>query len=221
MAKMHDVDLASKIDYTLLKPIVNSDQIKKLCREAIDHGFAAVCVPPYFVRQAHLFLESTKVNVVTVIGFPFGYSDMMVKVEEVKHAIEDGADELDVVMNFSAFLSGNDSIVLKEIQSITTLAHLRGKIVKWIIETGILSKDQIGRACRLASEAEVDFVKTSTGFNGEGATVETVKMLRKILPAKIQIKASGGIKTRKQAMDLIKAGADRIGTSSGVELVGS
>ena len=218
---LEERDIASKIDHTLLKPDTNSEKIKILCSEAIEYGFAAVCIPPYFVFQAKNLLAETKVKLATVIGFPLGYSHSLIKVEEAKRAMADGADELDVVMNFAAFFSGNDKEVLKEIQSITQLAYLKSKTVKWIIETGILSEENIIRACNLAVKAEVDYVKTSTGFTGPGATVEMVELLRYLLPKKIKIKASGGINTRKQTLELIQAGADRIGTSSALQIIGS
>jgi deoxyribose-phosphate aldolase len=214
-------ELAAKIDHTLLRPETTSEKVKTLCLEAIEYGFAAVCIPPFFVSQAKDFLGESNVKLATVIGFPFGYSHSLIKVEEAKRAMEDGTDELDVVMNFGAFFSGNDKEVLKEIQSITQLANLKHKTVKWIIETGILSEEEIKRACILAVKAEVDYVKTSTGFNGGGATVEVVKLLRSVLPKKMLIKASGGIKTREQALDLIRAGADRIGTSSSLQIISS
>jgi deoxyribose-phosphate aldolase len=212
-------DLISKIDHTFLKIDTTSEKVKTLCSEAMEYSFAAICIPPYFISQARNHLNESKVKLATVIGFPLGYSHSLIKVEEAKRAMEDGADELDVVMNFAAFFSGNEKELLKEIQSITQLAHLKGKVVKWIIETGILSDDQIRHVCMLAVKAEVDYVKTSTGFNGTGATVEVVTLLRKLLPKTIRIKASGGIKTREQALDLIDAGADRIGTSSSLQII--
>lgn len=212
-------ELVSRIDHTLLKSDTTSEKIKLLCIEAIENNFFAVCIPPYFVSQAKNFLDQSNVKVATVIGFPFGYSHSLIKVEEAKRAMEDGADELDVVMNFGAFFSRNDKDVLKEIQSITQLADLRHKTVKWIIETGILSHEDIERACSLAVRAEVNYVKTSTGFNGEGATPEVIELLRSLLPKNILIKASGGIKSREQAMELIYAGADRIGTSSSLQII--
>jgi deoxyribose-phosphate aldolase len=217
---METNQVASRIDHTLLKPNTTLEKIKILCSEAIEHGFATVCVPPCFVTQAEQFLEGSKVKLGTVIGFPFGYSNSLIKVEEAKRAMEDGADELDVVMNIASFFSGNDKEILKEIQSITQLAHLKGKQVKLIIETGLLSNNDIRNVCSIAIKAEVDYVKTSTGFNGEGATVEVIELLRDLLPKKIKIKASGGIKTRGQAEALIAAGADRIGTSSSLQIVG-
>lgn len=169
--------------------------------------------------NAFSILENSKVKIATVIGFPLGYSNAYIKVEEAKRAMEDGAHELDVVMNLAAFYSGNDKDVLKELQSITQLAHLRGKTVKLIIEAGMLSESELKRACALAVKAEVDYVKTSTGFAGSGATVEMIEVIRELLPKKIKIKASGGIKTRKQMMQLIEAGADRIGTSSAMQII--
>ena len=214
-------DIASKIDHTLLKPDTTLQQINKLCEEAMTHGFATVCIPPYFVRNAFQVLEDTKVKIATVIGFPLGYSSAYIKVEEAKRAMEDGAHELDVVMNLAAFFSGNEKEVLKEIQSITQLAHLRGKLVKLIIETALLSEADLKRACSLAVKGEVDYVKTSTGFLGSGATASIIEQLRELLPKKIKVKASGGIKTRKQLMELVEAGADRIGTSSALEIIES
>ena len=215
---METKEIASRIDHTYLKPDATTEKITLLCQQAIEEGFAAVCVPPYFVTLAEKNLTD-KVKLSTVIGFPLGYSHSLIKVEEAKRAMEDGADELDVVMNLAAFFSGNDKDVLKETQSITQLAHLRRKQVKWILETSLLNEEQIKRACSLAVKAEVDYVKTSTGFTGGGATVEIMKMLRELLPKKIKLKASGGIKTREKAEALILAGADRIGTSSSLEIV--
>lgn len=216
---METKDIAARIDHTFLKPDTTTEKIKALCLEATENRFAAVCVPPYFVTQARQFLEDSRVKLATVIGFPLGYTHSLIKVEEAKRAMEDGADELDVVMNLAAFFSGNDKDVLKEIQSITQLAHLKSKQVKWIIETGLLSANEIRNACSIAIKAEVDYVKTSTGFSGGGATVEVVELLRSLLPKKISIKASGGIKSREQAEALINAGADRIGTSSSIQIV--
>lgn len=213
------MEISGYIDHTLLKPQTTVDQIKTLCREAAEHHFAAVCVPPSFVAQAKRFLGDSAVKLATVIGFPLGYTHPLIKVEEAKRAMEDGADELDVVMNLSAFFSGNEKDVLKEIQSITQVAHLKGKTVKWIIETGLLTEAQIKETCAIAVKAEVDFVKTSTGFLGEGATPQVIQMLRKLLPKEIRIKASGGIRMREQAEALIAAGADRIGTSSSIHIV--
>ncbi|MCY7410624.1 MAG: deoxyribose-phosphate aldolase [Chitinophagales bacterium] len=217
---METKDIASKIDHTLLKPDTTTEKIKILCSEAVENNFVAVCVPPYFVSIVKEFLSGSKVKLATVIGFPLGYNNSLIKVEEAKRAMEDGADELDVVINLAAFFSGNEKTLFHEIESITQIAHLKSKQVKWIIETALLNEKQIKQCCELAVKAEVDFVKTSTGFNGGGATVEVIELLRKLLPPQIKIKASGGIKTREQAIAIINAGADRIGTSSSLTIIG-
>jgi deoxyribose-phosphate aldolase len=219
VTRMEAKELAAYIDHTLLKADSTVERIKNVCHEAREYHFAAACVPPCYVTQARQWLEGSKVKLATVIGFPLGYSHSLIKVEEAKRAMEDGADELDVVMNLAAFFSGNDKEVIKEIQSITQLAHLKGKVVKWIIETGLLAPNDIRRACAMAVKAEVDYVKTSTGFNGDGATIEAVELLHSLLPKNIRIKASGGIKTRQQAEAFISAGASRIGTSSSIQIV--
>jgi deoxyribose-phosphate aldolase len=207
------------IEHTLLKPDTSRDQITRLCEEAISYKFVAVCIPPYFVRYAKDLLEKSQVKVVTVVGFPLGYSSIPGKVEETKRAIEDGADEIDTVMNIVAFKSGDYGQTKDSIESLTTLCRLKNKILKVIIETCLLNDDEIIKACEICAEAGADYVKTSTGFIGEGAKIDHIKLMRKILPVKIKIKASGGIKDRDFALDLIQAGADRIGTSSGVKIV--
>ncbi len=213
------MNFASVIDHTILKPDCSIDDIKKVCSEAITHQFAAVCVPPYFIKDAARLLEGEKVKVSTVIGFPMGYSATPSKVEEIKRAINDDIDELDVVINIAAVKSGHWNHVKNDIDSITIAAHLKGKIIKIILETTLLTEDEIKTLCAICNEKGVDFVKTSTGFNGPGATKEMVRFLKDNLSPKIKIKASGGIKTKEQAEALIKAGADRLGTSSGLDLV--
>lgn len=217
--KIKELDLALKIDHTLLKPDVTMDQIKKLCEEAMEYGFVAVCVPPLFVQDVAKIVKGSGVKVATVIGFPFGYSATSAKVEEAKNAFDNGAKEIDVVMNVTAFKNQRWNYVKNDIQSVTTAAHLQNKIIKVIIESGVLTEEEILRACEICTEAEVDFVKTSTGFNGPGASIEVVKLMRANLPENIKIKASGGIRTRDFAESLIEAGADRLGTSTSVNLI--
>lgn len=212
-------EIASKIDHTLLKPDTMKKDIDRLCEEAVEYGFAAVCIPPLFIQDAVKNLKETDVKVATVIGFPFGYNATAAKVEEAKNAFDNGADEIDMVINIAAVKNGRWSFVKNDIQSVTTIAHLHNKIVKVIIETGMFSDEDIKKACELCSEAEADYVKTSTGFNGEGASVEMIGKLRSYLPSSIRIKASGGIQTMDFAEKLIKAGADRLGSSSGVKIV--
>lgn len=211
--------LERHIDHTLLKPDCTGSQIKELCAEAIDHNFAAVCVPPYYVKDAANLLEKHDVKVATVIGFPLGYASTPSKVEEIKRAIDEGADEMDAVINLCAVKNANWNYLRNEIESLATVCHIRGKIVKVILETGLLSRDEIIKICGLVTEAKADFVKTSTGFNGPGASVEVVQLLRQQLPASIKIKASGGIKDRQAAEQLIAAGASRIGTSASLALL--
>lgn len=211
--------LAAYIEHTLLKPTTTRQEIEQHCKEAIQYGFFGVCVPPYYVATAKNCLKGKKVKIITVAGFPLGYSTLPVKAEAVKRAIADGADEVDVVINLAALKSGQWNHVRDEINSLATLCRLHGKIVKVIIETAVLEQSEMEEACQICAEAGVDFVKTSTGFTGGGATVEVVRFLRSILPEKIGVKASGGIKTLEEATAMIAAGASRIGTSSGINMM--
>jgi deoxyribose-phosphate aldolase len=219
MEQSNYVEIAKVIEHTLLKPGANKDDIRKLCNEAAEYQFHGVCVPPYYVRLAKEYLKDEHLKVITVIGFPFGYQTKGTKVEETKKVIEDGADEIDMVINIAAFKSDDLTYVREDIESIATLCRLRNKTLKVIIETCLLSPEEIVKICELVGDIGVDFIKTSTGFNGEGATIENVKLIRQSTPGKIKIKAAGGIKTREFAEQLIKAGADRIGTSSGIFIV--
>ncbi|TVR77356.1 MAG: deoxyribose-phosphate aldolase [Chitinophagaceae bacterium] len=209
-----------RIEHTLLKPNSSIKEIKSLCEEAVKHNFAGVCVIPFHVKTAREKLgENSKVKLVTVVGFPFGYNCTSSKVEECKRAINDGVDEIDMVINLAALNEKNYNFVLNDIQSVATYIHLQNKIVKVIIESGTLDESQIKKACEICEKAEVNYVKTSTGFNGDGASVDAVKLMREVLPKSIKIKASGGIKDKKFAEELISAGADRLGTSSGINLI--
>ncbi len=213
------MDLASYIDHTVLKADCTLEDISKICSEAMQFHFAAVCVPPFYVKKASEYLADSPVKVATVIGFPMGYSTTAAKVEEIKRAIDEGANELDAVVNICAVKSGMWNIVRSDIDSLVTAAHLKGKTVKIILETGLLSEEEIHKLCKICLELEPDFVKTSTGFNGEGATVATIHLLKQILQDKIKIKASGGIRTKEDALRLIEAGANRIGSSSSVMII--
>jgi deoxyribose-phosphate aldolase len=217
-AKMQS-NLSSFIEHTLLKPDTTSEQIKKLCAEAMEHNFYAVCVPPFYTGEAIKALSKSKVKTVTVVGFPLGYNLTPVKVEECRKAIDEGVDELDMVMNIAAFKDANYKEVQKDIQSVSDFAHLHNKLMKVIIETSCLNNEEIKKACEISAKGGADFVKTSTGFNGAGASVEIIKFMRNVLPKKIKIKASGGINNKIFAIDLINNGADRIGTSSGVKII--
>jgi deoxyribose-phosphate aldolase len=213
------VNLASKIDHTLLKSDASEKEVKKLCAEAKEHGFAAVCIPPYFVRKCKLWLNDSPVKVATVVGFPLGYAHTPAKVEEARRAIDEGADEVDMVINIIALKAGDWNYLKNELTSVATIVQLRGGKLKVILETGLLSETEIIKACGLCKEMSVDFVKTSTGFVQPGATVEAVKLLRANLPKSIKIKASGGIRDKAFALQLIEAGADRLGSSAGVSIV--
>ncbi len=214
-----DKDLAAAIDYSLLRPETTKKDVERLCKEAIQYGFCGVCIPPYLLATAKQLLKNNDTRLITVVGFPMGYSATNTKAEETKKAINDGADEIDMVINISALKSGNLSYVKDDIQSITTLCRLHSKVVKIIIETTLLTPEEIAKVCEICADAKVDFVKTSTGFFGNGADIETIKLLRSLLPKGIKIKASGGIRTREQAVALLKAGAARIGTSVAVDLL--
>ena len=211
--------LARYIDHTLLKQNASHSQILNLCKEAKQYRFAAVCVPPSYVEIAKNECEDKGVKVATVIGFPMGYSHSEAKGIETELAIGNGADELDVVMNIGDLINGNVEYVFNELNYLTQLCHERETIIKVIIESGILTNEQIILACKICTDAEVDFVKTSTGFAEKNATIEAVQLMRKNLPKHISIKASGGIKTIEQAEQFINAGAARIGTSSAVSMM--
>ncbi|MEM7105319.1 MAG: deoxyribose-phosphate aldolase [Bacteroidota bacterium] len=213
------MELASYIDHTILKADCTLKQIETLCKEAKSNSFAAVCVPPYYVKDAVRLLEESGVKVATVVGFPMGYAHTPAKVEEVKRAVDEGADEIDVVVNICAIKNGNWSYVKNDIESMTMAAHLRGKIVKIILETGLLKRTEIAEICRLCNEVGVDFVKTSTGLNGSGASVDIVRFLKKNLNNSVKICASGGIRDAAKAGKLVDAGAARLGSSSGLKLI--
>ncbi len=213
------MNLAPYIEHTNLKADCTAADILSLCKEAEAYGFCGVCVPPYFVQLAKKTIKNPDIKIITVVGFPFGYGAVSSKVEETKKAINSGANEVDMVVNISAFKSGDLTAVQNDIQSVVTACHLQNKKIKVILETAYLSAEEIKILCKICADCEVDFVKTSTGFAPEGATVEKVKLLRKHLPQKIQIKASGGIKNKAFAMELLAAGANRIGSSAGVAMM--
>jgi deoxyribose-phosphate aldolase len=213
------VNLASYIDHTLLKADTVEKEIENLCNEAKQYGFAAVCVPPYFVRKCKQWLKDSPVKIATVVGFPLGYAHTPAKVEEARRAIDEGAHEIDMVINIIALKANDINYLKNELTSAATIIQLRGGKIKVILEIGLLNKQEIITACKLCADLNIDFVKTSTGFIEKGATVEDVQFLRANLPKSVKIKASGGIRTKEQAEALIQAGADRIGTSKGVELL--
>ncbi len=206
--------LAGTIDHTLLKPDADSHRIAQLFEEAIHYGFHSVCVNPSRVEEANNFLKDNHVKVCSVVGFPLGASTTSTKLKEMESCVLGGAVEIDMVMNIGFFKDGNLDYVADEIVQLVKTA--RGNILKVIIETNLLNDDEICQASKLAEDSGAQFVKTSTGFCGSGATPELVRLIRSAVRPKTGIKASGGIKTFKQIEELIDAGANRIGTSSGV-----
>ena len=216
---MEKMPLNKYIDHTILKPTCLVSDIEKLCAEAKQYDFAAVCVPPNFVKLAKEKLVGSTVQVATVIGFPFGYSATEAKIAEIILAMVDGADELDVVANISAIKNGDWSAIADEINHIMPIIRSKNKVVKIIIESGVLTDDEIIKCCDIYGIAGIDYLKTSTGYAEKGASVEAVKLFRKHLPDQVQIKASGGIRDYATAKLMIDAGATRIGCSAGVAIV--
>ena len=207
------------IDHTLLKPTALIKDIETLCGEALQYNFAAVCVPPPMLKIAKAQLQNSAVKLATVIGFPFGYSAVEAKIAEVILAMIDGADELDIVINLIALKNSDWQYLANEINHILPVAKQQNKIVKLIIETGVLTDEEIIRCCELYGAADIDFLKTSTGYAEKGATIHAVELMRSHLPKHIQIKASGGIKTFQFAKQLIEAGATRLGCSNSIRIV--
>ncbi|NNV05443.1 deoxyribose-phosphate aldolase [Geobacillus sp. C56-T2] len=211
-------NMAKMIDHTLLKPEATEEQIIQLCREAKQYGFASVCVNPAWVKAAARELSGTDVRVCTVIGFPLGATTPETKAFETNNAIENGAGEVDMVINIGALKSGDVELVERDIRAVVEAAAGKA-LVKVIIETALLTDEEKVRACQLAVKAGADYVKTSTGFSGGGATVEDVALMRRTVGDKAGVKASGGVRDRETAEAMIAAGATRIGTSSGVAIV--
>jgi deoxyribose-phosphate aldolase len=207
------------IDHTILKPTTLLSDIEKVCAEAKEYGFAAVCIPPPFIKICKEILQGTSVKVATVIGFPFGYSAVEAKLAEILLAMVDGVDELDVVVNILAIKNNDWLYVSNEINHIIPVVKSKGKTIKVIIESGVLTQDELLRCCELYGAAGIDYLKTSTGYAEKGATVEAVRTMRKNLPPGVQIKASGGIRTYEFAKELVDAGATRLGCSASVAIV--
>ena len=218
-----DINIADYIDHTVLKPSTVLSDIEKLCKEAVQYKFAAVCVPPNFVRAARKILDAaaSKVQVATVIGFPFGYSNIAAKVAEVEQAIEDGADELDMVANISSIKSHDWVFLRQEVEAVLKPIRAHGLVLKVIIESGILLDHEIIGCCEVYGAAGIDYLKTSTGYAEAGASEKAVSLFRAHLPMSVQIKASGGIRDYATALAMVRCGATRIGCSAGVAIVSS
>ena len=214
-----DLNLASYIDHTLLKPDASDAQIAQLCYEARKYNFAAVCVNPSKVKLCAQLLKDTPVKIATVIGFPLGATPPEVKAYETQQAIEEGASEIDMVINIGALKSQDYSLVGRDIATVVRTAHTGGAITKVIIEAALLTDEEKVIACKLAKEAGAEYVKTSTGFASGGATVHDVALMRQSVGPTMGVKAAGGIRTHEEALKMIEAGATRIGASASVKIM--
>lgn len=211
--------VASYIDHTLLKPDATRDEITKVCEEGARYGFASVCINPFWVREAACMLRGSGVKVCTVIGFPLGANVSDTKAYEARRAVFDGASELDMVINVGALKSASYDLVLRDIAGVVEVAREAGCLLKVIIETSLLTDDEKVKACTLSKDAGADFVKTSTGFSKGGASAADISLMRRVVGGQMGVKASGGVKDLKQAQEMIRAGATRIGASVGVKIV--
>ena len=210
--------LASYIDHTVLKPDTKESDVIKLCREALEYKFASVCINPSYVKLANSFLAGTEVKVCTVVGFPLGATTSETKAFEAAKAIEEGASEIDMVINVGALKSGKLELVEEDIRAVANAC--KGKaLLKVIIETCLLTDEEKVTACQLSKKAGADYVKTSTGFSTGGATPEDIALMRRTVGSEMGVKASGGVRTLEAALKMIEAGASRIGSSSSVAMI--
>lgn len=214
-----EVDLARMIDHTLLKPEATKEEVTKLCNEAKKYNFASVCINPSYVRLCAQILRDTAVKVCTVIGFPLGATSTASKAFESEQALRDGATELDMVINVGMLKSGEYEYVENDMFAVSTTARRYGALTKVILETALLTDEEKVKACMLAKRAGMDFVKTSTGFSKGGATVGDIALMRKVVGSAMGVKASGGVRTREDALAMVASGADRIGASASVKIV--
>ena len=205
------------IDHTVLKADTPLETVKRICDEAMEYGFASVCINPCHVAYCADYLKDSDVNVCTVIGFPLGANTSAVKAFETKDAIANGVDEIDMVMNIGALKDKNYDLVRDDVKAVVEAAN--GTLVKVILETCLLTEDEIKKACELCVEAKADYVKTSTGFSTRGATIEDVRIMKEAVHGKAKVKAAGGVRTHEDMVKIVEAGADRIGTSAGCSLV--
>lgn len=214
-----NINIAGKIDHTILKPEASPAEIKTLCEEAMQYKFASVCVNPSYVPQCYEILKNSKVKVCTVIGFPLGANTTETKVFEAVQAIKNGAGEVDMVINVGMLKSGNYEYIFNDISRVVSAAKENKALSKVIIETCLLTDSEKVIACLISKEAGADFVKTSTGFSSAGANANDVALMKYVVGNSIGVKASGGIRSKQDAEIMIASGADRIGTSSGVKIV--
>lgn len=214
-------DLAGMIDHTILAPNAREAEVRRLCAEAREHGFASVCVNPVWAKLVAEELKGSQAVACAVVGFPLGASRTDAKVFEAASALADGAREIDMVINVADALEGDQEALTTEIRSVAEAVHERGGLLKVIIETCLLADDQKVLACKASVAAGADFVKTSTGFSTGGATVADVRLMRDTVGPSLGVKASGGIRSREDALAMIHAGASRIGASKGIEIIGA
>lgn len=214
------MNLAQYIEHTNLSPTLSLRDIDQLVAEAKQFGFLGICVPPFWVKRARREIGKESILLITVAGFPLGYSMTETKLDEIQRAIDNGADEIDLVWNVTSFKTGLPWTKI-EVAKCSNLTHNYHVLLKVIIETAYLSDSEIEKACKICADAGADFVKTSTGFAPCGAKKENIALMKKVLPCHVGINASGGIKTREQALAMIEAGASRIGTSSGLMIIGT
>jgi deoxyribose-phosphate aldolase len=214
-------ELAKFIEHTILRPDTTLADVRRVCEEAIQHQFAGVCIPPLFVRDARRIVgDMSRVRVVTVVGFPMGYNAIAAKSEEIKRAIDEGTDDIDAVINISALKSDNWNHVTHDIDSVARATHMRGKTMKLILECGLLTEPEIKKVAEIAREVNIMWLKTGTGMHGHPATPEMVRTLSRLAGPDFKIKASGGIRTAKEAQALVDAGAERLGTSASLQIIG-
>lgn len=209
-------EILSHVDHTLLKAFANWDEIKKLCEEAIEYKTASVCIPPSYIKRVKEEFKD-EINICTVVGFPLGYSDTLAKAKEVKKALADGANEIDMVINIGDVKNGDYDKVEKEISLLKNIVG--DKILKVIIETCYLSEEEKISMCKIVRAAKADYIKTSTGFGTAGATLEDIKLFRENIGENVKMKAAGGVKSIQDMEDFLAAGCDRIGTSSAISLI--
>lgn len=210
-------EILRHVDHTLLTPAATWDEIRQVCDDGIKYDVASVCIPPSFVKRAKEYTGGRK-KICTVIGFPNGYASSQTKAFEVRDAVLSGADELDMVINLGELKAKNYKYVAWEIHALTELCHSAGKIIKVIVETCLLTKEEKILMCRLVTEAGADFIKTSTGFSSGGATKEDVVLFKKYVGRDVKIKAAGGIRSMRDAEEFLRLGCDRLGTSSIVRM---
>lgn len=213
--------LAAMIDHTILAPSASEADVRRLCAEAKEHGFASVCANPVWAPLLAAELAGSSSKACVVVGFPFGASATEVKAFETATAVAAGAQEVDMVINIADARAGKKEALVADIQAVVEAAHAGGALVKVIIETSELTDEQKVLACQAAVEAGADFVKTSTGYSSAGATVEDIALMRKTVGPQVGVKASGGVRTREDALAMIAAGANRIGASKGIEIIGA